>query len=514
MISKNKKLILQKDNECLTIDGLEHAHGGYKCGSDNKWNTSKCEPYYCDIGYSLDQYKKECVPDCQSDYNVEFLFEKNYYNSIEVSKDNTYLFYNYNFNNNAYVFISSENNIENYPRICFIQSEPSITIKSNGKESKLKIESINSDFIFNNFKMNSIITEKMIPIHDKQLYTIQMSEETMINFQNVLGLNNAILKYAKYKDGMNYRDILEVKDSIFKDVPGKALKLDQNEIYFMYINSISTLQSYMLISMNPSEKYQFSKNDLLINYIYLQKDKEYSFELKDISPKMIKLSKDTPKSEISIKESDKKINEKNSYYFFNETGENLFLYVEKEDAILELLSIYKGYSLIELNGETTGTASNGIIFLKVPKTIKEVEIKFEAKDLATYFIYSDYSVLLYFHNLSVDNNELLTAKSYSLNIKNIYKEELNLADDEFYYICVDVKSGILSMTYSKNNDSQSGEENEDNFPTWGIILIIVFGLLIIIVVSIIVFLKIKKKKDVSEEDIGNNMDNMNLVEGN
>ena len=229
---------------------------------------------------------------------------------------------------------------------------------------------------------------------------------------------------------------------------------------------------------------------------------------------MIKLSKDTPKSEISIKESDKKINEKNSYYFFNETGENLFLYVEKEDAILELLSIYKGYSLIELNGETTGTASNGIIFLKVPKTIKEVEIKFEAKDLATYFIYSDYSVLPYFHNLSVDNNELLTAKSYSLNIKNIYKEELNLADDEFYYICVDVKSGILSMTYSKNNDSQSGEENEDNFPTWGIILIIVFGLLIIIVVSIIVFLKIKKKKDVSEEDIGNNMDNMNLVEGN
>ena len=58
--SKNDILFLD-DDKCSIIDGNIYAHGGYKCGSDNKWNTSDCEPNYCDLGYYFDQIQKKCI---------------------------------------------------------------------------------------------------------------------------------------------------------------------------------------------------------------------------------------------------------------------------------------------------------------------------------------------------------------------------------------------------------------------------------------------------------------------
>jgi len=38
-----------------------HLHGGYKCGSDSKWNESDCIPVYCDVGYYYNKISNSCI---------------------------------------------------------------------------------------------------------------------------------------------------------------------------------------------------------------------------------------------------------------------------------------------------------------------------------------------------------------------------------------------------------------------------------------------------------------------
>ena len=59
----NNKLLLLEDNNCYKIKDVEHAHGGYVCGDNGEWNRTKCQAFYCDIGYYYDTYKKKCIED-------------------------------------------------------------------------------------------------------------------------------------------------------------------------------------------------------------------------------------------------------------------------------------------------------------------------------------------------------------------------------------------------------------------------------------------------------------------
>ena len=38
-----------------------HLHGGYKCGSNGKWNKSDCISVYCDNGYYYNQKNNSCI---------------------------------------------------------------------------------------------------------------------------------------------------------------------------------------------------------------------------------------------------------------------------------------------------------------------------------------------------------------------------------------------------------------------------------------------------------------------
>jgi len=56
---KNKNLLLLSD-ECTFSES--YIHGGYECNDDGTW-SKKCVPSYCDIGYTFDYKKKDCVKD-------------------------------------------------------------------------------------------------------------------------------------------------------------------------------------------------------------------------------------------------------------------------------------------------------------------------------------------------------------------------------------------------------------------------------------------------------------------
>ena len=58
----NNLRLVKYAEECDGKIGIEHAHGGYVCGSDGKW-TSTCVAAYCDTGYKFDYENQKCIYD-------------------------------------------------------------------------------------------------------------------------------------------------------------------------------------------------------------------------------------------------------------------------------------------------------------------------------------------------------------------------------------------------------------------------------------------------------------------
>ena len=56
--TKNDPRLLLDDENCIFNDKRK---GGHPCGEDGKWDISKCEAYYCELGYYYEQYKKQFV---------------------------------------------------------------------------------------------------------------------------------------------------------------------------------------------------------------------------------------------------------------------------------------------------------------------------------------------------------------------------------------------------------------------------------------------------------------------
>ena len=61
----NTKLVLIT-SECDKSFENTYTHGGYQCGKDGKWSNN-CVASYCDIGYTFDHEKHQCVIDVCSD---------------------------------------------------------------------------------------------------------------------------------------------------------------------------------------------------------------------------------------------------------------------------------------------------------------------------------------------------------------------------------------------------------------------------------------------------------------
>ena len=55
----NHTMLVLFSDECKFDDKL--LHGGFKCGSDSKWDRSNCIPVYCDSGYYYNKISNSCI---------------------------------------------------------------------------------------------------------------------------------------------------------------------------------------------------------------------------------------------------------------------------------------------------------------------------------------------------------------------------------------------------------------------------------------------------------------------
>ena len=103
----DNKYLYYETNECDAKLKIEHAHGGYICGSDGKWNTSECIAAYCDKGFILNDNKTECFEDpCESIKLNEITIKDEVETKYKIEPNNIYIFTIEN-KNKSYSFISN-----------------------------------------------------------------------------------------------------------------------------------------------------------------------------------------------------------------------------------------------------------------------------------------------------------------------------------------------------------------------------------------------------------------------
>ena len=107
----------------------------------------------------------------------------------------------------------------------------------------------------------------------------QRDNEHIILLKRILNEQNNKMKYLKYNDIINYKDIFDIKEEYFEDYSKNSFILEKGITYIIYLNYKINEQVHLTI--NPTEIVEDIPfiNDL--NYFYLKKDKTVIFELPD-----------------------------------------------------------------------------------------------------------------------------------------------------------------------------------------------------------------------------------------
>ena len=213
-----------------------------------------------------------------------------------------------------------------------------------------------------------------------QLNTI----ETIIANQSfIINTTEASIAFFDSFDTMGLvyisKDINEFLSQKDERVTGKFIEIEPNVEYYVRIrlimNGLSNLRKYLYPKDIPEEKISIKENEL--NFIYLQKDKTYTFDFSEniIAKRVIKLSRKTLESKIVIN-TDKELNKENLYYQMEENfkGE-LKLEVKENNAFIEFLSSEGDYD--KLNGVSLSNYKilNETNVIKVEKTEKDFFIR-------------------------------------------------------------------------------------------------------------------------------------------
>ena len=169
-------------------------------------------------------------------------------------------------------------------------------------------------------------------IYNSQSFIINATETSIAYF-------NSFDRYSQIYISKDINDYLSQTD---ERITGKFIEIEPNIIYYVRIYLLSKDYTSNLVKyLYP--KSLFEKSILIkganINYLYLQKDKVYTLDLKEdtVNKRSIKLSRKTLNSTIII--NDKELNDSNLYYQLEEDfrGE-LKLEVQNNNALIEFLT--------------------------------------------------------------------------------------------------------------------------------------------------------------------------------
>ena len=105
----DNKYLYFETKDCDSIINIEHAHGGYLCGSNGKWDKSSCIASYCDQGYILNDERTKYIKDPCDEITLNEISIKEEQQELKYSikPKNIYIFnieneyYDYSFDSNS-----------------------------------------------------------------------------------------------------------------------------------------------------------------------------------------------------------------------------------------------------------------------------------------------------------------------------------------------------------------------------------------------------------------------------
>ena len=527
---KNSKLLLHDDVKCKFFENLEHAHGGLKCGENNKW-SDECSPYYCDIGYSFDQELKKCVKDCMVDWPVYFIYADDFSNTYNIKNDEKLEFITLNPNGLYYVFESSENVIKDFPKISFIKGKNNVIIndyKNSSNDISLEINTVETEIDIMNFRADALLLDKILNFNVKKMIVFQSNNEHILFFNKILNDSDINkIKYLKYNDSIQYQDILDIKEELFTNYSGNSFNLEKEETYIILIDYNNNEQ--IDITINPLvENILFDSNKMKMNYLYLQKGKTYTLKFSnDIENIMIKLSRETLNSEISINDNKALLNSINLYYLYetnNNLNQELKLKIDKNDAKIEFLYNLTNDNYIEdINFEKSNiNLKNEINILKIPKEFKNINLEINIKEGEQYSLYQGYSIPPFSHDFEVDEENRISS-NINITISEPYNPKIKLMNDEYYIVMIrlydDSEVDIsINGVKEKNNDKDQDQDQEKKVVPvnnkglkWYEIILIVVGAIVFLIIVIIIIILIRRKKRMSDKLIEDKVNDLTAV---
>ena len=507
--ANNEKLV--KEDENCAFDDDKYAHGGYSC-ENGEWSKN-CKPYYCDIGYYFDQYKKKCIKDpC---YLETQYIEGEYNKNITVKEDETILlsFLNPNY---TYFLISDKDIIydEKQLKTKFYAINPgyfqskNVFLKSHGENANVQIKSYQMKV-----NVRVIKNEKDFEVNDIFLVNNETNQEIIFfesdkDYVYFIGSEDGNSKiYGRvYNDDIQPEDIIKINQDKFNETTNKIITINKNTLYIL-IKNISDVSSlnYLFQPLEIKDNEFRLRNDKKKYFVYLQKNNTYKLIKNNVLEKaMLKLSRKTLDSELTIKEDsineEKKVNKENLYY---EISSNVEIYVNNSDSLLEFQ--YKNNKEIpkldetsktkyQLNNDTEGNAF--IIFNPKEKDLK-LEILLESENEFNFNFFSGFAKLPYFY-IPKDYNEK-KVKKMTLMIQNPFStENITLYNDENFVVLISVKTNdVKNKIFLSYNYTLIPEKNSNHI--WLIILIVT---IVLIIIGFVAYLIMSKRKK-TIEDIDN-----------
>jgi len=517
----NNTRLLLDDEQCILDDKRK---GGHPCGEEGKWDMTKCEAYYCEIGYYYDQIKKECILDkcTNGNENDIYLDNEDYKKTKEyelvpdnemvfhLQNDSYYYFFETNVEN---IFSSYSSNIMNqsdfymidYKKNDLFDFDVNVNYYNNLKENaKIKITTIEKNpniLIQNSIYKEQIFYETNINVVNsyKLIYGFQSSQKHII--YSVIFNKDLNIYYSIHNSDLKPEEILNIEQKKFSIFSNKLIYLKEKEIgILIYKTPQDFSNGYLFISPD-----NIDPNIIITNnnrFIYLSnKNLDYSLNLASISNSIyIKLNKETYNAEIEILDNiNSKLNKDNQYYFIDKNVQQLTLKLKNDQpALIELLYEYECNDSAYLDIKKKNfELEEGFYALKYKKSdkIKSILIDLKSEKKFSGFIYAAIGKDNYsgpFPNMNTYN--------YSSLISEFIFPHEKIDNDENFVIFIKLNSKFnLKVELKKENDDNNDKDynkdsNDNGFPIWAIILIIIVGLLIILLVLFLIIRKLKRKE--------------------
>ena len=401
------------------------------------------------------------------DYEIMNL--KDEMNRNEISLNNkAYKFINDN-SDLIYIFeTNSRIDIKNKDSNAFIElnileyGEDNYLIMSSQSNENVKITSIPNSNVY----IEQLFGENFDELLLKQKFTnikiIQTNTNNLISSFDSFDENNDIY-YAKYSvDNFNPKDIHPINVNSFTKIDKKKglITLDIKSTYIIinkvYDQYLSSFEYFIAPEINNNNEINLVKDSE--KYIYLNTNKEYKINTKNIkNPRLIKLSDKTKNSVITI--NDDKIDKDNIFYELKK-DEEYVVKVRDENALIEFLYDIKEDGKEIFNDiETLNTTINGNSILLKFDTLHDYVIKLTS-DLNKSFGAS----ICYkfgkgnYHYYSEECKEVLTfGFSYEDTIKKEKFNNITLRKDELYmaYINIYRNNTPIYLSYYPTNFNES-----------------------------------------------------------